>query len=56
MCRHNKKVVENYGFRPDLIQCWSLAEMIATSLADFESDDDILCTPNPFAKNLLESL
>lgn len=55
MCRHNKRVVEEDGTRPDLVQCWSLAEMIATPLSsDFESDE--MCSQNPFAKTLLESL
>ncbi|XP_040165744.1 GATOR complex protein Wdr59 isoform X2 [Anopheles arabiensis] len=55
MCRHNRAAAERYG-RPDLVQCWSLAEMIAQPSTDFESDDDMLCAQNPFAKSLLESL
>ncbi|XP_021701961.1 GATOR complex protein WDR59 isoform X1 [Aedes aegypti] len=55
MCRHNKEVAEKYG-RPDLVQCWSLAEMIAQPNNDFDADDDMLCSQNPFAKSLLESL
>ncbi|XP_053694110.1 GATOR complex protein Wdr59 isoform X1 [Sabethes cyaneus] len=55
MCRHNKQVAEKYG-RPDLVQCWSLAEMIAQPNTDFDTDDDMLCSQNPFAKSLLESL
>lgn len=54
MCRHNKKVAQDYGTRPDLVQCWGLAEMIATS-ADSEYNDD-MGSPSPFSKNLLESL
>uniref|UniRef100_A0A182QNN6 RWD domain-containing protein n=1 Tax=Anopheles farauti TaxID=69004 RepID=A0A182QNN6_9DIPT len=55
MCRHNRAAAEKYG-RPDLVQCWSLAEMIAQPSTDFETDDDMLCAQNPFAKSLLESL
>jgi len=55
MCRHNRAAAERYG-RPDLVQCWSLAEMIAQPSTDFETDDDMLCAQNPFAKSLLESL
>ncbi|CRK93507.1 CLUMA_CG007043, isoform A [Clunio marinus] len=56
MCRHNRKVAEDFG-RPDLVQCWSLAEMVATSNDDnTTSDDEMFSTQNPFAKNLLESL
>lgn len=55
MCRHNKEVAQKYG-RPDLVQCWSLAGMIAQPNADFDADDDMLCSQNPFAKSLLESL
>lgn len=62
MCRHNREVAERCGGRPDLVQCWSLAEMIAAPAtstvvaADFDTDDDMLCAQNPFAKSLLESL
>ncbi|XP_055640030.1 GATOR complex protein Wdr59 isoform X2 [Toxorhynchites rutilus septentrionalis] len=55
MCRHNKEVAEKHG-RPDLVQCWSLVQMIAQPNSDFEADDDMLCSQNPFAKSLLESL
>lgn len=55
MCRHNKEVAEKYG-RPDLVQCWSLAQMIAELNSDFDTEDDMLCAQNPFAKSLLESL
>lgn len=53
MCRYNRDVAENYG-RPDLVQCWTLAEMIAYSYSESETDDN--CCTNPFTKNLLESL
>lgn len=58
MCRHNKKVSEDFG-RPDLVQCWCLAEMVATSNGDENnttSDDEMFSSQNPFGKNLLESL
>lgn len=57
MCQHNGKVAEEYG-RPDLVQCWCLAEMVASSTGDNESstDDEMFSSQNPFAKNLLESL
>lgn len=58
MCRHNKKVAEDFG-RSDLVQAWCLAEMVATSTSDLEScpnDDEMFSSQNPFAKNLLESL
>lgn len=58
MCRHNKRIAEDLG-RQDLVQCWSLAEMVATSTGDHEScsnDDEMFSSQNPFAKNLLESL
>lgn len=57
MCRHNRKVAEDFR-RQDLIQCWSLAEMIASPIStEFEnSDDEMMSSQNPFAKSLLESL
>ncbi|XP_058057378.1 GATOR complex protein Wdr59 [Anopheles bellator] len=55
MCRQNRAAAERCG-RLDLVQCWSLAEMIAQPGTDFEPDDDMLCAQNPFAKSLLESL
>lgn len=55
MCRHNRLVVENVG-RSDLIQCWSMAEMIATPILNMGSDEDLSSSQNPFGKNLLESL
>lgn len=57
MCRQNKKIVEDID-RPDLVQCWSLAEMVATTSAELENsnDDEMFASQNPFAKNLLESL
>lgn len=58
MCRHNRTIADEYG-RQDLVQCWSLAETIATSTNDESSstgDDEMFSSQNPFAKNLLESL
>lgn len=57
MCRKNKKTVEDLG-RPDLVQCWSLAETIAMTSEELENcnDDEMFSNQNPFAKNLLESL
>lgn len=57
MCRQNKKIVEELD-RPDLVQCWSLAEMVAMTSSELEktNDDEMFASQNPFAKNLLESL
>lgn len=56
MCRHNRLVAEKVG-RSDLVQCWTLAEMIATPLSNIDSDEDYFSySQNPFGKNLLESL
>lgn len=55
MCRHNKGVAQQFGF-VDLVQCWSLAEMIAISAMELESDDELLIHQIPFPKNILESL
>lgn len=57
MCRQNRKIAEDFG-RQDLVQCWSLAEMVATTCEQDSSsnDDEMFSSQNPFAKNLLESL
>lgn len=55
MCKINKMVAEEHG-RTDLVQCWSLAEMIATPIMDGETDEDMFNSQNPFSRNLLESL
>lgn len=56
MCRHNRLAAERVG-RSDLVQCWTLAEMIATPLLNMDSDEDYFSySQNPFGKNLLESL
>lgn len=55
MCKHNKFVAQQFGFL-DIAQCWSLAELIASSSNDIESDDDMFFNQIPFPKNILESL
>lgn len=55
MCKHNKMVAQQFGY-PDIVQCWSLAELIASSSNDLESDEDIFFNQIPFPKNILESL
>ncbi|GAB0090407.1 GATOR complex protein Wdr59 [Sergentomyia squamirostris] len=55
MCKINKMIAEEHG-RSDLVQCWSLAEMITTPVMDVESDEDMFNSQNPFSRNLLESL
>jgi WD repeat-containing protein 59 len=55
MCRHNKSVAEEFG-TADIVQVWSLAEMISQPNNDPDEYDDMMCFQNPFAKNLLESL
>lgn len=54
MCKHNKFVAQQFGF-PDIAQCWSLAELIATT-NDTETDDDMFFNQIPFPKNILESV
>jgi WD repeat-containing protein 59 len=56
MCRLNRVIAEECG-RQDLVQCWCLAEMVASSSGDeCSGDDEMFSSQNPFAKNLLESL
>lgn len=55
MCCHNKNVAAQYGF-PDLSQTWSVAELIASSHNELDSDDDMFLHQIPFAKATLESL
>lgn len=55
MCRHNKNVAQQFGF-PDLVHCWSLAEIIASSYCEIESEDDALVHQIPFPKTTIESL
>lgn len=55
MCRYNKDIAQQFGF-PEIAQCWSLAEIVATSTTETESDDDMVFNQIPFPKNILESL
>lgn len=56
MCRHNKEVAQQFGY-PEIAQCWSLAEIVATSTNETESEsDDMVFNQIPFPKNILESL
>lgn len=55
MCHQNKLVAEKYG-RPDIVQCWAIAQMIAQSNTELDPDDDLILAHNPFSKNILESL
>ncbi|XP_059613286.1 GATOR complex protein Wdr59 isoform X2 [Phlebotomus argentipes] len=55
MCKTNRMIAEEHG-RSDLVQCWSLAEMISTPVMDVETDEDMFYSQNPFSRNLLESL
>lgn len=57
MCEHNKSVAEKHG-NSDTVQCWKLAQLIATSIsATTDSlDDEIFSQQIPFPKILLESL
>lgn len=55
MCKHNKLVAQQLGFA-DIAQTWSLAELLASSSSDLESDEDMFFNQIPFPKNTLESL
>lgn len=57
MCEHNRTVAETYG-NSDIVQCWKLAHLIATSIstATDSLDDEIFSQQIPFPKILLESL
>lgn len=56
MCRYNKEIAQQFGF-PEIAQCWSLAEIVATSCNDTESEsDDMVFNQIPFPKNIIESL
>lgn len=56
MCRYNKEVAQQFGY-PDIAQCWALAEIVATSANETESEsDDMVFNQIPFPKNILESL
>lgn len=55
MCRHNRRVAEQFG-NAHVAQCWSLAELIATSASELEADDDVFFNQIPFPKNCLEKM
>lgn len=57
MCQHNRLVAEKYG-NSDIVQCWKLAQLIATSISTTTDslDDEIFLQQIPFPKILLESL
>lgn len=55
MCRHNRQVALQFGFA-DIAQCWSLAELVATSAQELETDEDMFFNQIPFPKNILESM
>lgn len=54
-CRHNKAVAETTD-RPELIQAWNLAEMIASSCTPEDIVYGNLFQTNPFQRHLLNSL
>lgn len=57
MCEHNRLMAEKYG-NADTVQCWKLAQLVATSIATATDslDDEIFSQQIPFPKILLESL
>lgn len=57
MCKHNKHVAQEYG-TSEIVQCWTLAHMIALSIAGNSEgqDEDLVFQQIPFPKILLESL
>lgn len=56
MCRYNKEIAQQFGF-PEIAQCWELAEIVAASTNETESEsDDMVFNQIPFPKNILESL
>lgn len=57
MCDHNRAVAEKYG-NPDIVQCWKLANLIASSINNTTDtlEDDLFLQQIPFPKILLESL
>lgn len=55
MCEYNKNVAKKYG-NADIVQCWALAHLVATSIANNDFlDDDLACQQIPFPKILLEA-
>lgn len=55
MCQHNLEIARELS-RPDLIQYWSMAELLATELEKIETDTALIPTTKLFAANLLQSL
>lgn len=57
MCNHNMKIAKKYG-NADIVQCWTLAHLIAQSIANNSEllDEDLVCQQIPFPKILLENL
>ncbi|XP_037051412.1 GATOR complex protein Wdr59 [Bradysia coprophila] len=56
MCRHNKEIAQQFGY-PEIAQCWELAEIVAATTNETESEsDDMVFNQIPFPKNILESL
>lgn len=55
MCQHNLETARELS-RPDLIQYWSMAEMIASELDKIETDTALIPTTKLFAANLVQSL
>lgn len=55
MCRHNAAVADRFGFG-HVAQCWRLAELMAVSTGELETDDDMFFNQIPFPKNCLEKM
>ncbi len=55
MCRYNKEIAQQFGYA-EIAQCWALAEIVATSTSETESESDDMFNQTPFQKNILESL
>lgn len=55
MCQHNLEIAREF-LRPDLIQLWSMAEMLASELDKIETDTALIPSTKLFAANLLQSL
>lgn len=50
MCNYNKELALKTS-RADLVECWTLAEIIADHINDGDNDNE-----NPYARTILESL
>lgn len=55
MCQHNLEIAREF-LRPDLIQLWSMAELLASELDKIETDTALIPSTKLFAANLLQSL